>query len=830
MRTDGRICARLSSLADLRYNKQMIHFAALRRAARRLAIFVLTASATATPIAPAAAQEFVPFVVEDIRIDGLRRFDPGVVFNRLDIAIGDEMDEDRSIEIIKTLFDTGFFRSVEVLRDGGILVIEVEENSTIAEVNFAGVSELQDATLEGMLQSAGIVKARVFDRALVEAAVAALKEIYKERNFYKAEVNPVVSPLPRNRVAILFEVEEGKQASIRSIEIEGNEEFSNWTLRRAMNLEPRGLFNFFSDSYLFSEARLRSDLERIRTFYLEDGFLRFSVEEQRAEVSEDEEHIDVFIRVEEGRQYLLAAQPEDDADLFEGVIPEETNAAELRALISQVEGDVFSSREAGDAVARMSDLLGDHGYAFADVSYDNRLNDDEGTVEVIYLVEPGELVYVRNIVISGNERTRDEVVRREMLQFERERYSRKKVESSRRRIRRLGFFNDVVITRERVEGRDDEVDLAVAVREGGVGTFRVGAGFSTDNNLSFEAGLDTPNIFGSGNNFSADFSAGEDDKRINLSLDEFYHTDEGVSRHIGASIAERESSGESSAYNIDGFTADYGYGVPYADDGKYSAIFAYEKVEVNSISCPRGDIPAVTEVNNGVTMTVTPPMFDVPTSSANLTHCDFEDAHGLNLDALLLRLGLTHDTRDSFQQPTDGYRAEFSSEIGIPLLDLSYYRMDYEHDYYYQARTLWSKPVWHFRGGFGFGDGYGDGVYPFYERFFIGGTGTLRGFDTNSIGAGQVGGRTIGGRARAFASAEAAIDTELFKTQKVYLAPFLDAGVVGEDAGDLSSPRVSTGVELRWISPIGPLRFSWGKALIKKDGDKTQDLQFSIRY
>lgn len=758
----------------------------------------MTAAILAAAMAtPATAQEFTPFVVEDIRIDGLRRFDPGVVFNRLEIAIGDEMDEDRSIEIIKTLFDTGFFRSVEVLRDGDILVIAVEENPTIAEVNFSGVSELPDTTLEGMLQSAGIVKARVFDRALVEAAVSALEDIYIERNFYKVEINPVVSPLPRNRVALLFEVDEGTQAAIRSIEITGNEEFSDWALRRAMNLEPRGLFNFFGDSYLFSESRLESDLERIRTLYLEDGFLRFMVEARQAEVSPDKEHIDVRIRVSEGSQYLLAAQPEEDEKLFTGTIPPEADPADLRELITQVEGDVFSSREAGEAVALMGELLGDYGYAFADVSYDNQLNDEEGTVEVTYHVEPGELVYVRNIVISGNERTRDEVIRREMLQFERERYSRKKVESSRRRIRRLGFFNDVTITRERVEGRDDEVDLAVEVREGGVGTFRVGAGFSTDNNLSFEAGLDTPNIFGSGNNFSADFSAGDDDKRIDLSLDEFYHTDEGVSRHIGLSIAEQESSGESSAYDIDGFTADYGYGIPYADDGKYSAIFAYEKIDINSVAA---------------------------------VYQDFEDAHGTSLDSLLLRAGLTHDTRDSFQQPTDGYRAEFSSEIGLPLLDLRYYRADYEHDYYYQARTVWSKPVWHFRGGFGFGDSYGGDVYPFYERFFIGGTDTLRGFDTNSIGERQEGGSTVGGRARVYGSVEAAIDTEFFKTQKVYLAPFLDAGMVGGDVGDLSNPRVSAGMELRWISPIGPLRFSWGKALVQEDGDKTQDLQFSIRY
>ena len=765
---------------------------------RRTAALVLTV-ALALPV-PAFAQDFEQFTVEDIRVDGLRRFDPGVVFTRLNVGIGDVMNEQKSIDVIRDLFDSGFFRSVEVLREGGILVIQVEENPTIAEVNFSGISEIPDATLESMLQSAGIVKARVFDRALVEAAVKALEDIYIDRNFYKVEVNSVVSPLERNRVALLFEVEEGRQAAIRSIDITGNEEFSNWALRRVMNLEPRGLFNFFGDSYLFSEATLNSDLERIRTEYLEEGFLRFQVEARQVEVSPDKEHVDIHIRLNEGQQYLLAEQPEEDSELFVGDIPPEVSPSDLRKFIRQVEGDVFSSREAGETASDMRDLLGDYGYAFASVSYDNQLNDENGTVEVTYNVSPGALVYVRNISISGNERTRDEVIRREMLQFERERYSRRKVESSRRRIRRLGFFNDVNITNQRVADSEDELDLDVKVNEGSVGTFRVGAGFSTDNDLTFEAGLDTPNVFGSGNNFKTEFSAGDDDKSIALSLDEFYHTDEGVSRHMGISIAERESSGESSAYNIDGITADYGYGIPYADDGKYNARFVYEKIDIQSAS------------------------------SSVEEYQDFITEHGEQLDLLLLRAGLTHDTRDSFQQPTDGYRAEFSTEIGLPVLDLRYYRVSYLHDVYYQARDWWTKPVWHGRIGFGFGDSYGGDVYPFYERFFVGGATTLRGFDNNSVGGRQEGGSTVGGLSRLYGTVEAAIDTEFFKTQQVYLAPFVDFGMVGEDVGGLKDPRVGAGLEVRWISPIGPLRFSWGKALIKEDNDKTQDLQFTIRY
>ena len=794
------------------------------RAGRRMLSAVLAAAMMIS--APARAQEFQQFVVEDIRIDGLRRFDPGVIFNRIDVQIGQTVGEDDSIAIINALFETGFFRSIDVLRDGNILVIAVEENPTIAEVSFSGVKEIPDETLEGMLTSAGIVKARVFDRALVEEAVNALEEIYVERNFYKVKVTPVVSPLPRNRVALLFEVDEGGQAGIRSIEITGNEEFSDWVLKRTMQLEPRGLLNFFGDSYLFSESRLEADLERIRTLYLENGYLRFQVEARQAEVSPDKEHIDLRIRLSEGQQYVLA---EPGENTFVGDLPPEVTRDDLQELLQQVEGEIFSSQKSAETTQLIRDLLGDYGYAFAEVSYDNELNDEEGTVEVSYRVSPGAPAYVRRIVISGNERTRDEVIRREMLQFERERYSRKKVESSRRRIRRLGFFSDTTVSQEPVEGRDDELDLLVKVTETGAGNFHIGAGFSTDNNISFEAGVDTPNIFGSGNNFAADFAAGDSNKRINLSLDEYYYTDEGISRHMGISISERESSGNSSGYKIDGLAAEYGFGIPYADDGKYSAVFHYEKVKIDSISATRGT-STVTMTTTVGTVTTTTTM-TVATCTGNTTHCEFEDKHGRSFDLLLLKTSLVHDTRDSFSQPTDGYKLDIAGDIGLPVLDLRYYKLDMVHDHYYQARRLWTQPVWHFRLGFGVGDGYGGDVYPFYQRYFVGGVSTLRGFDSNTIGGDkETGGRAIGGLSRVYGSLEAAIDTEFFKTQKVYLAPFVDAGTAGKKLGDYTPLRVSTGVEVRWISPIGPLRFSWSRALVKEDDDKTQDLQFSVRY
>lgn len=742
----------------------------------------------------APAHSFEPFVVEDIRIDGLRRFNPGVVFNRIGVEIGDTIRENKSIEIIKVLFDSGFFRSVDVLRDGNVLVIAVVENPTIAEVDYSGINEVPDEALVTMLKNAGIVKARVFDRALVEAAVKALEDIYTERSFYQAKIRPVISPLPRNRVALLLEVEEGPQAAIRSIEIDGNEALSDWLLKREMNLSPRGIFSFFGDSHLFSEARLAADLERIRTLYLQEGYLRFEVEAQEVEVSDDKINIDIKLRLNEGRQYLLA---EPEGDVFSGDIPAEIEQQELLDLIRQEPGDVFSSRESAATVAAIRDLLGNFGYAFAEVSYDNALDDDTGTVAVTYDIVPGRLTYVSEIRIVGNERTRDEVIRRELLQFERERYSREKVERSRRRLRRLGFFQDVVIEQEAVEGRDDELNLLVRVTESGLGNFHIGAGLSSDNNLSFQGGITTPNVFGSGNNFSADLALGDDDKRINLSLDELYHTDEGISRHVGVSISEQESASNSSSYNIDGFSARYGYAIPYADDGKYDVNLVYEKIKINSVAAP---------------------------------YRPFQEKHGNDLDLLLLRGGLTHDTRNSSQYPTDGFRAAVSGEIGLPILDLKYYQINYLHDYYYEAASLPLAPVWHLRGGLGFGDSYGGDVYPFYRRFFIGGSRVLRGFKNSSIGGDLFQGNATGATSRIYGSAEAAINVDIFKNQQIYVVPFLDFGATGDTSLSLEPWRASAGLEIRWISPIGPLRFSWGSAVLNESSDKLQRLQFSVSY
>ena len=743
---------------------------------------------------PALAQQDTAFVVEDIRIQGLRRFSPGVIFSRLPVSIGDTFSAEQATAIIQALYETGYFREVEVLRDENVLVVQIEENPTIAEVTVSGAYDLSDAALDNMLESANIAEARVFNQSVLDEAVRVIKGAYVDRNFYHVEVEAIVSPLPRNRVAVLLNIDEGDQALIRSIRISGNEVFSTWRLRRDMRLEPRGLLNFFTDNYRYTEQKLEADLSRIRTRYLEAGYLRFAVDARQVEISQDRKYIDIIIRVNEGLQYKISGS----RFALEPGAPELPFSLDaFDRYIEQKPGDIYSGRLTGTTVREVRDDLADLGYANAVVSQDTEIDDETASVEVVYTIDPKKIVYIREINIVGNELTSDEVIRREFLQFETERYSRNKINRSRSRIRRLGYFNRVKIDTVPVEGGNDQVDLLVVVEEANTGEISAGAGFSSDGGVSYRAGFSNSNIFGTGNDLA--FEAEKDENSIDFvfQLDEHYHTDQGVSRHIGLTYGKTDAGDDSSDYSIDGYKAEYGYVFPFTDDGKYNLYLAYQQVDVNSIANPEIYEP-------------------------------FINKHGDNFDTVILESGLSYDTRDAARIPSEGQRFQIDSELALPILELEYYYLNYLHDYYYTARRVPTEPVLHLRLGASYGDSYGDGEYPFYRRVYLGGANTLRGFAVNSIGyRNDSSGDAIGGKSRLYGTVELSTDAEFFEEQQIFLVPFVDAGAVGEDLG-LGSFRSTWGVELRWLSPVGPLRFSYVKPLLSKSYDDTENFQFSI--
>ena len=481
-------------------------------------------------------------------MEGLRRFDPGIIFSRLDIDVGDTFAPGDAAPLLRELYQSGHFKSVEILRDGGVLVIRVSENPVIAEIRFSGLEELEDERLLEILRDAGIAKSRVFDRSKLAEAAQGIEEIYASRHFYNAKVKTVVSPLPRNRAGVVFEVDEGDEVVVKSIEIEGNEEFGDWTLRRLMEMKTRGLLNFFSDDYRFSQGRLDADMERIRTLYLENGYLRFAIEES-TELTEDKKGINIKLMLDEGRAYSVS-----EYVLERGGEEAEKPFAEFA---TQFEGEIYNSELAADAVVAYREHLQDLGYALARVDFDTEIDDSSGKVRVVFNAAAGVKVQVRRIDIIGNEQTADEVIRREFLQLEQEVYSRAKIESSRRRLRRLGYFRDVRVEIQRIAEADDQVDLIITVDEGGLGDIRIGAGFGTDGGISFNGSFNAPNIFGSGDDFRIAGSFSDTAKSFSTGIDQPYHTDEGISRHFALGYGENESAEGSADYKIDGYNATY---------------------------------------------------------------------------------------------------------------------------------------------------------------------------------------------------------------------------------------------------------------------------------
>ena len=731
------------------------------------------------------------FAVDDVRVEGLRRFDPGVVFQRLQVEIGDTFSPEDAAPLIRELYKTGYFRSVEILRDGGILVVRVSENPTIAEVSFVGAEEFQDAALEQLMERVGIVRARVFNRGVVDRARQAIEQAYIEKNFYRARVDPIISPLERNRVAVEFRVQEGEEAAIRSIALVGVEAFYESTLLRDMEMEPRGLLNIFTNAHRYSDAKLQADIERIRTRYLEDGYLRFEVENAQVDITGDKRGIDIILHISEGGQYRVSGHSfeiEGDSPVTEG---------EMRALVRQSPEEVYSGQLAGETEADIRRLLGNRGHARAQTSFRADINDEDATVEIVFTIDPGPLVFVRRIEITGNESTADDVIRRELLQFEREQYSLEKVERSRDRVNRLGYFGGARISERPVPESEDQTDLVVEVTERPLGKISFGAGFSTDGGISYNGSFAHPNIFGSGNDFSFSLESDDNELEGEIAFDELYHTDDGVSRHFSFSYGESTSGDEVASYSIDGFEAEYGYGVPFTNEADYSLRLVYNNIQVDSNTT---------------------------------SYPEFTERYGNEdrLSALLLKSGLSYDSRDAARSPTRGHRANATGRVVLPVLDLKYYSFSYTHEYYNRILRRPLELVGKLRGGLGFGGPYGGDVYPSYERFTVGGVNTIRGFDSGAIDEEELTGFNRGGRARFYGGAELAVDSQLFDTQKVYLVPFADFGAVGSDLRTFGSVRASWGLELRWDSPLGPLKFSYARPLRSKPGDNIQGFQFNV--
>jgi outer membrane protein insertion porin family len=738
------------------------------------------------------AQAFEPFEIADIRVEGLQRISAGTVFNYLPLKVGDTVDTNDTVTAIRALFKTGFFNDVYLERDGNVLVVYVKERAAISSIEITGNKDLETEQLLEGLKDIGLAEGRVFDRSLLDKVEQELQRQYFSRGKYAVRIKTTLTPLERNRVGILIEISEGKVARIKQINIVGNQQFTDKELRDAFTLDTPSFFSFFTKSDQYSKQKLAADLETLRSFYLDRGYLKFNITSTQVSITPDKKDIYITINVSEGKQYKIR-EVTLSGELV--VKPEE-----LFPLVKINPGDIFSRKRVTEAVDRMSEKLGDQGYAFANVNTVPELDDEKQEVILAFFVDPGDRVYVRRVNVEGNVSTRDEVLRREMRQMEAGWFSSSKVERSRTRLQRLGYFEEVNVETPSVPGTTDQVDVNYSVTERSSGNITLGAGFSQSSGILFNASISQENFLGSGKRVSFNFNNSKINTIYSFSYLNPYYTIDGVSRGVGLFFRKTDADEANiSDYSTDAYGGNISFGVPINEFDTIRLNTQLEHLELKTSS----DSP-----------------FEVT---------DFINKHGDNFNSLILTGSWSHDTRNKAIFTETGGLQRFSTEVTVPGSELEYYKLDYEQRRYVRL-TKYLTLLMH--GDVGYGDGYGDfNNLPFLENYFVGGIRSVRGFDDNTLGPRDSKDNPIGGAFKVAGGAEILFPIPFFEDSKSFrTSTFFDIGQVYKDLDSFSTSdlRYSVGVAALWLSPLGPLSVSFGFPLNDEGDDEVQNFQFSV--
>ncbi|HCX33760.1 MAG TPA: outer membrane protein assembly factor BamA [Rhodocyclaceae bacterium] len=747
-------------------------------------------------IAPGAAA-FEPFVVKDIRVEGIQRTEAGTVFNYLPVRVGETMNDEKAAQAIKALFATGFFKDVRIEIEGGVLVVIVAERPAIAQIDFVGVKEFDKDALKKGLKEVGLAEARIFDRSLLDKAEQELKRQYLSRGRYAVNVTTTVTPLERNRVSLNFTVDEGEVAKIREINIVGARAFKEKDLLGLFSLTTPGWLTWYTKNDQYSRQKLSGDLESLRSHYLDRGYLEFNIDSTQVSITPDKRDIYITINVTEGEKYTVSSVRLGG----ELLLAED----ELKALVKMKPGDVFSRRTLTETTKAISERLGNDGYAFANVNAQPEIDKEKRQVAFTILLDPGRRVYVRRVNVAGNSRTRDEVIRREMRQMEGAWYDGALINKSRTRIDRLGYFDEVTVETPPVPQTTDQVDLNVAVKEKATGNLMLGAGLSSSEKLVLSGSISQNNIFGTGKSLTAQLSGGKINQVYSLSFTEPYYTLDGVA--LGYDIYHRNVDPTSLTVGRFNTSSDGGgirLGLPVSDDDFVNVGLSADRTTIK--------------------------VFD----DSPQRYKDFVGTFGGSTTTLLSTAGWSRDKRDSLIYPTSGSLQRLSGELSLPGGELRFYRASYQHQRFFPIGRDYALML---NGEVGIGNGYNGKPLPFFKNYFAGGIGSVRGFDTASLGprdvlaGGGISEDALGGNRKVVLNGEF-----LFpfpgsgKDRSLRLGAFVDAGQVwaqGQKAsfGDL---RYAAGLSLAWSSPVGPLKLSIAQPINEKEGDRVQRFQFQL--
>lgn len=751
-------------------------------------------AALVVAVLPAGAFAFDTFIVKDIRVEGLQRIAAGTVFNYLPVKVGDTLTERGAQGAIKALYKTGFFKDIRLERQGDVLIVSVVERPSIASFRITGTHEFPEEDLKKGLRETGLSEGRIFDRSLLDRVEQELRTQYFSRGFYAVSIKPTVTPLERNRVDIDIAVTEGPPARIREIVIVGNKLFPTKKLLDLFTLGPAPWWALFSSRDQYSKQKLAGDLERLRNFYQDQGYLEFNIESTQVQITPDKEDIYITVNISEGQQYTVT----DFQLAGRFPVPEK----DLRALVSLKPGAVFSRKQVAESSKRISDRLADDGYAFANVNAVPKIDKKARTVSFTFFVDAGKRIYVRRVNFAGNVATHDEVLRREFRQLEGTWYSAAKIRRSRERLQRLGFFEDVNVETPPVPGTSDQVDINVTVKERSTGSITAGIGYS-DTGVLINASVTETNLFGTGKELSFRIDNSQASKTYSVRYVNPYYTPDGISRGFSVYANTLDTSQlNTAAYNTKTVGAGVFWGIPLSEYHRINVGVDYEDIAIET----RTDSPQTAK--------------------------DFVATEGSPVKSVKTTLGWSSDSLDSAILPSSGTLQRVSAEVSVPHSDIEYYRLNYTLGHYWPLSENTSFKA---RVDLGYGGGYGDTqMLPFFKNFFAGGSTTVRGFRSSTLGPRDPSvDQPIGGNRRVLTNMELLFPFPGMSpdsTKSMRLSVFMDGGMVygSNEKLDLGELRYSAGLAFNWFSPVGPLSFSYAVPLNAKPGDQREAFQFTL--
>ena len=739
------------------------------------------------------------FKVEDIEVKGIKKIAIGTVLNYLPLKTGDVFDYDDSPKVIRELYKTGFFNNISLYRQGNTLVIKVEERPAIARVDVKGNKEVTEQSMKDALKQIGMTKGKTYNPKLLEKLKLELQQLYYSLGKYAVRIDARAKQLDSDRVAIHITISEGAPARIRSINIVGNKAFSDKELLKQFELEPTDSGVFASDKY--SSVKLSGDLENLKSFYLDRGYILFKIVSRQVTISPDKSDIDITINVNEGAQYKVN-KINLTGDL---VVPE----GDLKALFLLRKGAVFSRKRITTSIKLMTSRLGIDGYAYAQVNPIPKVNDDDKTVDLTLLVVPGDKMRVRNILFEGNTRTMDHVLRREMRQMEGALYSSSKVQRSKVRLQRLKYISEVDTRNERVPGVKDLMDIVFTVKERFSGSFTISAGYSQDQGALFSLGLTNDNIFGTGNRLGITFNNNKAQQKYVFSYENPYYTADGVSRGISLSYTKTDASKASiSNYLLDKVRAAINYGIPLSE---------YNKI-LFSVGLEQNDVKISSFTSNEVVNFIID-------NNKNINVGDV--ITGDTYDSIFATMSLSKDSRNRLIFPERGA----VNSIGVELFggELDYYKLFYRHQSLF---PISDKVTLSFKGKLGYGDTFKDTTdLPFFEKFRAGGVTSVRGYDYNSLGPLDSRQASFGGNFQVITNTEFLFQIDaLGGADSFRLGLYLDAGNVFAEYRDFAAHdlRASVGIAAKWLTAVGPIALSYSEPVNNQPGDATKYFQFSL--